>query len=184
MLVGVAVGVAVGGLLADADGVGDGELDGVGGSELGVAGAVTVEEGSGELEGNGVPLAEGWLVSDADISTGVAGGGAAASAIPAAIAAMPPMAPSPSSTGVQLAAGFGPDSGLSAVTGCLPVVPPQPPAGSSAPMVATRAAALERRSQARGPMAAEIFRGRNDADRRRFSARHMGPRAPGSPGLT
>jgi hypothetical protein len=104
VLVGVAVGVAVGELLADGDGVGDGELDGAGGSELGVAGAVTVEEGSGEPEGNGVPVAAGWLVSDADIRTGAAGGGAAASAIPAAIAAMPPMAPSPSSTGVQLAA--------------------------------------------------------------------------------
>ena len=71
------------------------------GSVLGVAGAVTVEEGSGELEGTGVPVAERWLVSGADTSTGAAGGGAAASAIPAAIAAMPPMAPSPNNTGVQ-----------------------------------------------------------------------------------
>jgi hypothetical protein len=84
-------------LLAEGDGVGDEELDVVG-SALGVTGAVTLEEGSGELEGTGVPVA-GWLVSDA--STGVAGGGAAASAIPATIAAMPPTAPAPSNTGVQ-----------------------------------------------------------------------------------
>ena len=68
-----------------------------------------MELGKGEalvsfLEGNGVPVAAGWLVSDADTSTGAAGGGAAASAIPAAIATMPPMAPAPSSTGVQLEA--------------------------------------------------------------------------------
>jgi hypothetical protein len=92
----------VGELLAEGDGVGDGELEGVGGNELGVAGAVAVEEGTGEVEGTGVPEAEaGVLVFDADTSTGVAGGGAAASAIPAAIAAMPPTAPAPSSTGVQ-----------------------------------------------------------------------------------
>jgi hypothetical protein len=49
-----------------------------------------------------VPVAgAGVLVSDADTSTDVAGGGAAASAIPAVIAAMPPSAPSPSHTGVQ-----------------------------------------------------------------------------------
>ncbi len=98
MGVAVGVGVAVAELLAEGDGVGDEELVG---SVLGVAGAVAVEEGSGELEGTGVPVAEGWLVSDADTSTGAAGGGAAASAIPAAIAATPPMAPSPSNTGVQ-----------------------------------------------------------------------------------
>lgn len=120
----VGVGVAVGELLAEGDGVGDGELDGVGGSELGVAGAVTVEEGSGEPEGTGVPVGEGWLVSDAVTSTGAAGGGAAASAIPAVIVAMPAMAPSPSSTGIQGKAGFVPDSGPSAATGCLPVVRP------------------------------------------------------------
>jgi hypothetical protein len=124
VLVGVGVGVAVGVLLAEADGVGDGELDGVGGSELGVAGAVTVEEGSGEPEGTGVPVAEGWLVCDAVTSTGAAGGGAAASAIPAVIVAMPTTAPSPSSTGIQGNACFAPDSGPSAVTGCLPVVRP------------------------------------------------------------
>jgi len=99
--VGVAVGVGVAvAELAEGNGVGDEGLDGVG-SVLGVAGAVTVEEGSGELEGTGVPVAERWLVSGADTSTGAAGGGAAASAIPAAIAAMPPMAPSPNNTGVQ-----------------------------------------------------------------------------------
>ena len=98
----VGAGVAVGERLAEGDGVGDGERDRVDGSALGVAGAVTVEEGSGEPEGTGVPVAEaGWLASDADTSTDVAGGGAAASAIPAVIAAMPPSAPSPSSTGVQ-----------------------------------------------------------------------------------
>ena len=104
MLVGVpvGVGVAVGEPVAEGDGVGDGELDGVDGSALGVAGAVTLEEGSGELDGTGVPVAEaGVLVSDADTSTGVAGGGAAASAIPATSATRPPTAPAPSSTGVQ-----------------------------------------------------------------------------------
>jgi hypothetical protein len=66
------------------------------------AGAVTLEEGSGELKGTGVPVAEaGWLVSDADTRKGVAGGSAAASAIPATIAARPPTAPRPSNTGVQ-----------------------------------------------------------------------------------
>ena len=100
MLVGV--GVAVAELLAEGDGLGDGELDGVDGSALGVAGAVTVDEGTGEVEGTGVLVAEaGWLVSDADTSTGAAGGGAAASAIPATIATRPPTAPAPSSTGVQ-----------------------------------------------------------------------------------
>jgi hypothetical protein len=88
------------GELAEGDGVGGGELDGVDGSALGVA--VSVEEGSGEPAGTGVPVAEaGWLVSDAETSTDVAGGGAAASATPAAIAATPPSAPSPSNTGVQ-----------------------------------------------------------------------------------
>jgi len=100
--VAVGVGLGVGDLLAEGDGVGDEEMDGVG-SALGVAGAGTLEEGSGEPDGRGVPEA-GWLVFDADISTGVGGGGAAASAIPAAIAAMPPRAPAPSNTGVQLAA--------------------------------------------------------------------------------
>jgi hypothetical protein len=98
----VGVGVAVAELLAEEDGLGDGELDGVDGSALGVAGAVTVEEGTGEAEGSGVLVAEaGWLVSDADTSTGPAGGGAAASAIPATIATRPPTAPAPSNTGVQ-----------------------------------------------------------------------------------
>lgn len=120
----VGVGVAVAELLAEEDGVGDGELDGIGGSELGVAGAVTVEEGSGEPAGTGVPVGEGWLVCDAVTSTGAAGGGAAASAIPAVIVAMPTMAPSPSSTGIQGNACFVPDSGPSAVTRCLPVVRP------------------------------------------------------------
>jgi hypothetical protein len=73
----------------------DRELDGVGGNELGVAGAVAVEEGTTEAEGTGVPEA------DADTSTESAGGGAAASAIPAVIAAMPPRTPAPSSTRVQ-----------------------------------------------------------------------------------
>jgi len=93
--------VAVAELLAEGDGVGDEALDGVG-SALGVAGAVTPEDGSGGLEGTGVPVAEaGWLVSDADTSTGAAGGGAAASAIPATTATRPPTAPAPSNTGVQ-----------------------------------------------------------------------------------
>ncbi len=101
----VGVGVAVAELLAEADGVGDGELDGVDGSALGVAGAVTVDEGSGEPEGRGVPVAEaGWLVSDAFTRTGAAGGGAAASAIPATTATRPPTAPAPSNTGVQFEA--------------------------------------------------------------------------------
>lgn len=107
MLVGVPVGVGVteGEALAEGDGVGDGETDGVDGRTLGVAGAVTVEEGSGEPEGTGAPVAEaGWLVSDAFTSTGAAGGGAAASAIPATIATRPPTAPAPSSTGVQFEA--------------------------------------------------------------------------------
>jgi len=96
----VGVGVAVGERLAEGDGVG--ELEGVDGSALGVVGEVGVEAGSDEVEGTGVLVAEaGWLVFDADTSTGVAGAGAAASAIPAAIAAMPPTAPAPSSTGVQ-----------------------------------------------------------------------------------
>jgi hypothetical protein len=86
--------------LAEGDGLDDGELDGVGGNELGVAGAVAVEEGTTEAEGTGVPGA-GWLVSDADTSTDSAGGGAAASATPAVIAAMPPRTPAPSSTTVQ-----------------------------------------------------------------------------------
>ena len=124
----VGVGVAVGEPLAEGDGVGDGELDGVDGSELGVAGTVTVEEGSGEPEGTGVPVAgAGWLVSDAFTSTGAAGGGAAASAIPATIATRPPTAPAPSNTGVQLEARFGPVSGPSAATGCLPVIRPNNP---------------------------------------------------------
>ena len=98
----VGVCEAVGEPLGEGDGVGDGEPEGVGGNELGVAGAVAVGEGSDDVEGTGVLVAEaGWLVFDADTSTGVAGGGAAASAIPAAIAAMPPTAPAPSSTGVQ-----------------------------------------------------------------------------------
>jgi hypothetical protein len=88
--------------LAEGDGLDDGELDGVGGNELGVAGAVAVEEGTTEAEGTGVPEAEAaWLVSDADTSTDSAGGGAAASAIPAVIAATPPRTPAPSSTRVQ-----------------------------------------------------------------------------------
>jgi hypothetical protein len=98
----VGVGVAVGERLAEGDGVGDGELEGVDGSALGVAGVVGVEEGSDEAEGTGVPEAvPGWLCADATTSTGAAGVGAAASAIPAAIAAMPPTAPAPSSTGVH-----------------------------------------------------------------------------------
>jgi hypothetical protein len=123
----VGVGVAVGERLADGDGVGDEEIVGVG-SALGVAGAGTLEEGSGEPDGTSVPVAEGWLVCDVVASTGTAGGGAAASAIPAVIVAIPAMAPSPSSTGIQGNAcfvpdsgvvpdsGFGPDSGPSAVT--------------------------------------------------------------------
>jgi hypothetical protein len=100
VLVGVGVGVAE--LLAEGDGLGDGELDGVDGSALGAAGAVAVEEGSGEVEGTAVLVPEaGWLVSDTDTSTGAAGGGAAASAIPATIATMPPTTPAPSNTGVQ-----------------------------------------------------------------------------------
>ncbi len=98
----VGVGVAVGEVLAEGDGLADGELDGVDGSALGVAGAVTVDEGTGEVEGTAVLVADaGWLVSDADTSTGAPGGGAAASAIPATIATRPPTAPAPSSTGVQ-----------------------------------------------------------------------------------
>jgi hypothetical protein len=124
----VGVGVAVGELLADGDGLGDTEPDGVDGSTLGVAGDVAVEEGRGEVDGTGVPVAEaGCLVSDAVTSTGAAGGGAAASAIPAAIAAIPPMAPAPSKTGVQEEALFAPDPGPSTVTGCLPVVRPRHP---------------------------------------------------------
>ena len=138
--VAVGVGLGVGDLLAEGDGVGDEEMDGVG-SALGVAGAGTLEEGSGEPDGRGVPEADG-LASDVVASTGAAGGGAAASAIPAVIVAIPTMAPSPSSTGIQGNAcfvpdsgvvpgsglvpgsGFVPDSGPSAVTGCLPVVRP------------------------------------------------------------
>jgi hypothetical protein len=120
----VGVGVAGGERLAVGDGVGDGEPVGAGGSELGVAGAVTLEEGSGEPEGTGVPVAEGWLVTDVVTSTGAAGGGAAASAIPAVIVAMPTMAPSASSTGIQGNACFVPGSAPSAATGCLPVVRP------------------------------------------------------------
>jgi hypothetical protein len=92
--------VAAGELLPEGDVLGDGELDGVDGSALGVAGDVTVEEGAGEAEGTGAPE-EPVLVADATTSTGVAGGGAAASAIPATIAARPPTAPAPSNTGVQ-----------------------------------------------------------------------------------
>jgi hypothetical protein len=102
--VGRPVGVceAVGEPLAEGDGLDDGEPDGVDGNELGVAGAVAVEEGTGEAEGTGVPEAvPGWRCADAATITGSAGGGAAASAIPAAIAAMPPTAPAPSSTGVH-----------------------------------------------------------------------------------
>jgi hypothetical protein len=139
--VGVGVGVAVAGPLAEADGLGDGELDGVEGSALGVAGDVPVEEGSGEVAGTGVPVAEaGWLVADADTSIGAAGGGATASATPAAIAAMPPTAPAPSSTGVHEEALFVPDSGPSTVTGCLPVVRPDHHR-SSAPIVSAPAGA-------------------------------------------
>jgi hypothetical protein len=94
----VGVCLAVGELLAEGDGVGDGERDGVDGSALGVA----VEEGSGEAGGTGVPVAEaGWPVADVVTSTGAAGGGAAASAIPATTATRPPMAPAPSNTRVQ-----------------------------------------------------------------------------------
>jgi hypothetical protein len=143
--VAVGVGVAVGELLAEGDGVGDEETVGVG-SALGVAGAVTLGEGSGEPDGRGAPET-GWLVYDALNSTGVAGGGAAASAIPATIAARPPTAPAPSNTGVQeeprfvpgsgpsrFVPGSGPsrfvpDSGPSAATGCLPVIRPEQPAG-------------------------------------------------------
>ena len=126
--VGVGVAVAVGETLAEGDGVGDGGLEGADGSALGVAGAGTVEEGSGEPEGTAVPGAEpGVLVSDADTSTGVAGGGAAASAIPATIATRPPTAPAPSKTGVQSEAWFAPVSGPSAATGYLPVVRPNHP---------------------------------------------------------
>jgi hypothetical protein len=98
----VGVWVAVGELLGEGDALRDGEPDGVDGSALGVAGDVAVEEGATEPEGTGVLEAEaGWLVADATTSTGVAGAGAAASAIPAAIAARPPTAPAPSNTGVQ-----------------------------------------------------------------------------------
>lgn len=82
---------------------GDGELDGVDGSALGVAGAFAAEEGDGEAEGTGVPEAEPGL-ADADAtttSTGETGGVAAASATPATIARMPPTTPAPSSTVVQ-----------------------------------------------------------------------------------
>jgi hypothetical protein len=102
--VGCPVGVreAVGELLALGDGLDDRELDGVDGNELGVAGAVVDEEGTGEAGGTGVPEAvAGWLCADATTITGSAGGGAAASAIPATIATRPPTAPAPSSTGVQ-----------------------------------------------------------------------------------
>jgi hypothetical protein len=98
----VGVGVVVGEVLAEGGGLADGEPDGVDGSALGVVGAVTVEEGTGVAEGTGVLVADaGWLVSDADTSTGAAGGGAAASAIPATTATRPPMAPAPSNTRVQ-----------------------------------------------------------------------------------
>jgi hypothetical protein len=81
---------------------GDGELAGVDGSALGVAGAVAAEEGDGEAEGTGVPEAEpGLLDADATTSTGETGGVAAASATPATIARMPPTTPAPSSTVVQ-----------------------------------------------------------------------------------
>jgi hypothetical protein len=93
--------VAAGELLPEGDVLGDGELDGVDSSALGVAGDVTVEGGAGEAEVTGAPEEAGWLVADATTSTGVAGGGAAASAIPATIAARPPTAPAPSNTGVQ-----------------------------------------------------------------------------------
>jgi hypothetical protein len=138
--VALGVGVGVGEALAEGDGVGEGELDGVG-RALGAAGAVTPEEGSGEEDGTGVPVGEaGWLVSDADTSTGAAGGGAAASEIPATIAARPPTAPMPSNTGVQeealLGPGSGPEPGPATVIGCLPVVRPTT-RRSSRPMVAT-----------------------------------------------
>jgi hypothetical protein len=141
--VGRPVGVreAVGEPLAEGAGLDDAEPDGVDGNELGVAGAVAVEEGTGEAEGTGVP---GLLCADATTSTGSAGDGAAASAIPVAIAAMPPTAPAPSSTGVHEEAWFLPDSGPSAVTGCLPVVRPNT-RRSSTPMVATRAGTTARR---------------------------------------
>jgi len=126
----VGVGVAVGEPLAEGDGVGDGELDGVDGSALGVAGAVTVEEGSGEPEGTGVPVAgAGWLVSDAFTSTGAAGGGAAASAIPATIATRPPDSACSQQHGGPVGgaiwAGFGPVS----CHWVSPCYPPKQPAG-------------------------------------------------------
>ena len=92
----------MGDLLALGDLLGEGELDGVDGSALGVAGAVAVEEGDGEAEGTGVPEAgTGLLVADATTSTGETGGVAAASETPATIAKRPATAPAPSSTVVQ-----------------------------------------------------------------------------------
>jgi hypothetical protein len=153
----------------------DGELDGVG-DGLGVAGAVPVEEGIGE------PVAAGWLVVGVDTTIGAAGGGAAASAIPAVIAAMPAMAPTPSRTkphgngffppgpAPSAVTGGVPDSGPSAVTRCLPVVRPHPRVLGM--MVATRAATVEPRPRAPWTLLAESFPAGNEADGHRNSGRH------------
>jgi hypothetical protein len=96
----VGVVVAVGELLAVADGLGVGLLDGVVGGRLGVA------DGAGAVGG-----AAGWLFDGATTATGVADEAPAASRIPATIAAMPPRPPAITSTRVQKEAGCVPGSG-------------------------------------------------------------------------
>ena len=101
MAVGVAVGVgvAVADALGVADGLGVAWLDGVGnwlGVADGAAGGVAVGE-SADVLGVGA----GWLRAAAATMTGPCEGAAAASAIPVAMAAAPPMAPTPTSSRVQ-----------------------------------------------------------------------------------
>lgn len=113
MVVGWLVGVvvAVGELLAVAEGLGVGLLLGVATGGLGVADgaagadAVAVGEGPGAA---GVPA--GWMFDGATTATGVADEAPAASRIPATMATMPPMPPAVTSTRVQEEAGRVPGS--------------------------------------------------------------------------
>jgi hypothetical protein len=114
----VGVVVAVGELLAVADGLGVGLLDGVAEGGLSVADgaagaeAVPVGEGAGP-----VGAVAGWLFDGPTTATGVADEAPAASRIPATMATMPPMPPAVTSTRVQAEAGCVPGSGPLPVNG-------------------------------------------------------------------
>ncbi len=98
----VGVCVTVGELLAVADGLGVTWPVGADDGWPGVADGVAAAEGAGVGEGAaGLGVAAGWLRAAAATSAGSADGPAAAIMIPATIAAMPPMPPAASNTGIQ-----------------------------------------------------------------------------------